>query len=238
MNKALNKDKNKDGGFLGILMLDTNFERILGDAGNTNSYSYEARTLVVKGAGSLDIVKDGLPAEHLVESFCEAAQKLESQGAKAIVSTCGFLISAQDRIASSVKIPVMVSSLSLYSQIIENHSVGKMGIITASQKSLGASALKSAGIVNREKVIIVGMEDCGVFNKAFLMKKEDQSLNLDKDTIEQAVVERSIQLINNNPKISSILLECGNLPPYAKAIEKATSRPVYSILNSADQMML
>lgn len=219
-------------------MLDTQFPRIIGDAGNIESYSYPARTLIVEGAGSTDIVKDGLPSDDLINKFCLAAKQLELEGAKSIVSTCGFLISVQDIIAKSVKIPVMVSSLSLYPQIIEKNTEGKTAIITASQKSLGEGALKSAGIVDREKVIIVGMEDCSAFSSAFLMKKEEQSINLDKDAIEHAVVKKAVQLIKENPEITSFLLECGNLPPYAKAIEKATSRPVYSILDAADQMML
>lgn len=100
--------------FLGILMLDTAFPRILGDAGNPDSYDLPARTRVIKNAGSLNIVKNGRPDEALVQQFCQAAQELETEGAIALVSTCGFLISVQNDIARSVSIPVTLSSLSLY----------------------------------------------------------------------------------------------------------------------------
>ena len=53
--------------FLGILMLDTNFPRIIGDAGNVDSYDIPARTLVVSGAGSLDIVKIGQPSDYSIK---------------------------------------------------------------------------------------------------------------------------------------------------------------------------
>lgn len=222
--------------FLGVLMLDTRFPRVVGDAGNVDSYPYPARTHVVKGAGSLDIVKDGLPSKHLVESFCKAAQLLEFEGARAIVSSCGFLISVQNHIAEAVNIPVMVSALSLYS-VVKKHDAGKpIGIITASKKSLGDEAIELAGI-NKKDVYIAGMEDCAAFANTFLRTKVEQSLTLDKQGIEQAVVKKAELLLAKHPQISSFILECGNLPPYSDAIQQATGLPVYSILDAADHLM-
>ncbi len=222
--------------FVGILMLDTRFVRIAGDAGNVKSYAYPARTRVIEGAGSLEIVKDGLPSEYLIERFCAAAIEFEREGAKAIISTCGFLITVQNRIAAAVNIPVMVSALSLYSQVSEKHNGKTVGIITASEASLGDLALKSAGIV-RDNVRIVGMEDCEAFVNAILKSKEEQCVTLDRESIEQSVIEKALFLVQRNPRLGAFILECGNLPPYANAISEATGKPVYSILDVTDQLM-
>lgn len=213
-------------------MLDTAFPRILGDAGNIDSYDCPARLKVVKGAGSLEIVRDGRLAKEIVDKFCAAAQSLEADGARAIVSTCGFLISAQEQIAHAVSIPVMVSSLSLYPVIRTVTACGTIGILTASKAELGAVALEAAGIDPRN-VVIEGLEDCQAFSDAILAEKENQLSKIDRVAIEEAVARKSKELINQCPNLSAILLECGNLPPYAEAIKKATGLPVFSILDGA-----
>ena len=101
-------------GFIGVLMLDTAFERVPGDAGHMGSYHMPARARVVAKAGSLDVVRDGLPKARADCGFCAAARALEAEGAVAITSTCGFLVTVQDQIAAAVRVPVMVSALSLF----------------------------------------------------------------------------------------------------------------------------
>jgi Asp/Glu/hydantoin racemase len=213
-------------------MLDTAFPRILGDAGNPNSYDLPARTRVIKNAGSLNIVKNGRPEESLVQQFCQAAQELEAEGAIALVSTCGFLISVQQDIASVVSIPVILSSLSLYPLLSNLFGKRPIGIMTASQSSLGDQVLKAAGIT-AEDVRIVGFEDVPAFADAILRDKSEQLNSLDEQAIEQAAISKAKALISETPEIKAILLECGNLPPYANAIRNATGLPVFSILDAA-----
>jgi len=121
---------------LGILSLDTAFQRIPGDVGNPDSYPFAAQVRVVRGADSTAVVKDGIIDEALLQSFIAAAVALEKQGASAIVSTCGFLITAQSRIAAAVQIPVMLSALSMY-PVVHATTPGRIGILTASQSALG-----------------------------------------------------------------------------------------------------
>lgn len=230
-----NSKEQEDGPFLGILMLDTKFTRILGDAGNIDSYDTPARMRVVSGAGSLDIVKDGLPEEELIQAFCQAARELEAEGAYGIVSTCGFLISVQERISDVVGIPVMMSALSLYAGIHEKFPNHPIGILTASYINLGATALQAAGI-KRNDVKILGMDDCAAFADVILRSKDQQSDKIDPLAIETAAIEKAMSLLEIAPDICAFLLECGNLPPYAKVIEEATKRPVYSILDGARYM--
>ncbi len=227
---------NSKQAFLGILMLDTRFPRIAGDAGNIHSYAIPARTAVVTGAESLDIVIDGLPSPDLVEAFINAAKQLESDGAVAIVSTCGFLVSIQDQIANAVAIPVLLSALSLHPQIWAAHQGKPIGILTASKKDLGQTALKAAN-VNIKDAYIDGMEDCRAFTNAILKPKTEQILEIDSMQVEIAVVKKAENLLKSNPDIAAFLLECGNLPPYSDAIARATGRPVYSIIDGANDMI-
>ncbi len=217
-------------GFIGVLMLDTAFERIPGDAGNPASYHLPVKTAVIENADSTVIVRNGKPDPAMLSAFCAAAQKLEAEGAIALTSTCGFLITAQEEIACSVRIPVMVSALSLFPLIRAAHGARPVGIMTASSQQLGPVVLQAAGIVP-DQVAITGLQDVEVFAACFLAPKSQQRTSIDQRAIQTAVVNKAIMLCQSTPAMSAILLECGNLPPYAQAISAATGKKVYSILD-------
>ena len=217
-------------GFIGVLMLDTAFERIPGDAGNPGSYHLPARTMVIENADSTVIVRNGKPDSAMLSAFCAAARKLEAEGAIALASTCGFLVTAQEEIARSVRIPVMVSALSLFPLIRVAHGARPVGIMTASSRQLGPVVLQAAGIPP-EQVAIAGLEDEDVFASCFLVSRLEQRTVIDQCAIQAAVVKKAMALCKANPELSAILLECGNLPPYSEAVMTATGKPVYSILD-------
>jgi len=220
---------------LGILSLDTTFPRIFGDVGNPDSYRFAVNVKVVRGADAPKIVKDGLPDEVLLQAFEVAARDLEQQGANAIVSTCGFLITAQQRIAASVGVPVMLSALSLY-PVVRAVTTGRIGILTASQSALGSAALAAAGITSQD-VVTQGMEQEPTFAATFLAQRDQQLATLDRAAMERAVVSAAKTLQKRAPDIGAIILECGNLPPYAAALQAATGVPIYHLLDAAEWMM-
>ena len=220
-----------DAPFLGILSLDNAFPRVPGDGGNPESYPFPARVRVVDGADSPAIVRDGRPDPAIVARFVEAAQKLEADGAAVLVSTCGFLVTAQDEIARSVTIPVMLSALSLYPAIAAVRP-GPVGVITASRAALGEAALAAAGI-GRADVRIAGLEDVPAFADAILPAKAAQARDLDTRAIASALAAKGRALLDAEPNLSAILLECANLPPYSGALRAATGLPVFDILDGA-----
>ncbi|WP_096171641.1 aspartate/glutamate racemase family protein [Cohaesibacter sp. ES.047] len=222
--------------FVGILMLDTRFERPIGDAGNVASYPCPARVAVVEGAESPEIVKDGRPSDALVEAFLRAARQLEADGAIAITSTCGFLITIRKELQAAVSIPVITSALCLYPALKARHPDGRIGILTASKSSLGKVALAAAGI-DAKDVVIEGMEDCPAFAEAILRAKADQTLKMDQGAIEAAITAKAKAMVARHPNVRAFLLECGNMPPYQAAIAKATGRPVVSLLDGIADLL-
>lgn len=221
---------------LGILMLDTQFPRILGDAGNPDTYSNDVIIHVVEGVSSLDVVNDKAMPDVVRQKFIDAAKSLEASGVSAIISTCGFLFKEQDRIASAVDVPVMVSSLSLYQDVKRKAGAGKIVILTASKSDLSA-LLQSSDYILADEVEIIGMERCEAFSQAVLQEKQKQSDILKTDEIEMFLKKEITHLLKSDADINAILIECGNLPPYIPAIKSVTDLPVYSILDAVDQMM-
>lgn len=218
--------------FIGVLMLDTRFERIRGDAGNPESYHLPARTRVVRNADSTLIVRNGRPEPALLDAFCDAARALEAEGAVALTSTCGFLITAQQEIAGSVRIPVMLSALTLFPVIRVIHGERPVGILTASSEQLGSAILDAASI-QPGQAVVSGLQDEEAFSSCFLAPRIQQRTSINQRAITSAVIQKATALCDATPQLSAILLECGNLPPYARAIMAATGKPVYSILDGA-----
>lgn len=44
------------------------------------------------------------------------------------------------------------------------------------------------------------------------------------------VVGAAQELVKNHPNVRAIVLECTNMPPFTRAVEKATGRKVWDIL--------
>ena len=61
--------------FIGILMLDTSFQRVPGDVGNAKTFSYPVRYKIVKDATAQRIVTDERPGDGLVNRFIDAARQ-------------------------------------------------------------------------------------------------------------------------------------------------------------------
>ncbi|MBE3636659.1 aspartate/glutamate racemase family protein [Mangrovicoccus algicola] len=218
--------------FIGILSLDTRFPRIPGDAGHPDSYHLPARLRVVPGAGSPEIVRDGRPAPELVAAFRTAAQALAADGACLITSTCGFLVTVQEEIARAVPVPVLLSGLSLLPVVARMTGARPVGILTASAPALGPAAIAAAG-GRMEDVRIAGLEQDPVFAATFLAPKERQAEQLDPARMAAAAAGAARDLVARAAECGAILIECGNLPPYAGAIAAAAGRPVFSILDGA-----
>ncbi|TWI92484.1 hypothetical protein JM93_00026 [Roseibium hamelinense] len=219
---------------IGILSLDTKFPRPIGDAGNPLSYAMPVRVRIVEGADSPLIVRDGLPGDDMLRRFEEAARGLEAEGADVIVSTCGFLVTAQARLARSVRVPVLLSALSL-APLVKVTRPGRVGILTASAKSLGPHVLAAAGL-DAAEVAIRGLDDVPEFRDTILVTRDAQPANFDQAVVARAVGERAASLAKDHPDLSAIILECGNLPPYAASVRAATSLPVFHIVDAANAL--
>ncbi len=220
---------------IGILSLDTAFPRISGDVGNLESYPFDAMVEVVPGADSPQIVRNGAPSEALLVRFEAAARELEQQGATAIISTCGFLAPAQGRIAEAVSVPVMLSALSLL-PLIRAIRPGRIGVLTASEAALGDNFLRAAGL-EKEGLVIAGMENVPAFADTFLAPRDKQATELDRAAMEAGVIAVAQDLLTRAPDVTALLLECGNLPPYADALRRATGRRVYHLVDAARFLM-
>lgn len=218
---------------IGILMLDTVFPRLQGDIGNACTYEFPVRYKIVKGAEPEKIMGD-TPDTSLLRPFIEAANELESEGVKAITTSCGFLTPFQKELAAAVEIPVFTSGLLLVPLVRAMLPPDKDIIIfTERAHHMNERHFNGAGWSSKDlPVKIKGMKEDAVFPTVFIGNNPE--LNVDVLNVE--ITEMSKEVIEEYPNIGAIVLECTNMGPFSSLIANTTGVPVFGINNLLELM--
>jgi hypothetical protein len=212
---------------LGIIMLDTQFPRPLGDVGHPGTFGVKVHLDKLKGVWPAKVVTSAasLRQARLVPGFQGIVRAMQMRGVQAITTSCGFLVLLQKELQSVAKIPVVTSSLLQLPALLAKEP--QVGVLTIQAASLGAEHLRAAG-VPRERlkdVIIQGMPPRGEFVSKIL----GNQTTLDLAQAEKEVVAAALALQACAPQLKTLVLECTNLPPYQAAMEAATGWRILSL---------
>lgn len=216
--------KNIYGRPLGMLMLQSRYPRIPGDAGNASTWPFPVIYRVVAGSDPGTIVRS-LATSDLLGQFVTAAQELQSEGASVISTSCGFLVLWQERIQAELDVPFISSSLLQVKWLSSLLPAGRtVGVLTIERSSLSDAHIAAAGLP--ADMPIVGMEEVGgYFVEAIL----GDGSELDAPRAREEHVAAAQLLLKRHPEVGLIVLECTNMPPYAAAICEVTGLPVHDI---------
>ncbi|MCB4458378.1 aspartate/glutamate racemase family protein [Leisingera sp. McT4-56] len=213
---------------LGLLCLDTHFAKPPGHIRCTGSLPFPVRKAVVKGTTIAELLER--PSLEFFAPFLDAARELEQAGCAAITGSCGFMALYQRELAEQVSIPVFSSSLI---QIPLMHQMagrrGRVGVITARASALTPAHFAAVG-AGETPVAVIGMEDKPEFSEVILQNKRTQ-IDEEKLTAELAAAGR--QMLEVAPDVTSVVLECTDLPPYAHALQAAIGLPVADLTTLA-----
>ena len=216
-------------GFLGVLMLDTQFPRPVGDIGHPSAFGVPTQRCIVIGAWPDKIVQTGasLRKGRVVVPMLQLVRRLEQDGAKAITTSCGFLVLLQKELQAQVKIPVITSSLLQLPGLLATHA--KVGVLTISSGKLGVEHLRAAGVPRARlaSVVVQGVDAKSEFATVILGNRA--SMNVEKSAAE--VVAAAVALKNREPSLQCVVLECTNMPPYRAAIEAATGLKTWALVD-------
>jgi hypothetical protein len=211
-------------GFLGILMLQTRFPRPPGDIGNPATFDFPVRYRVVQGASPQRVVRER--AADLLQPFIRAGQRLCAEGARAISTSCGFLALFQQELAHALPVPVATSSLLQVAWLQQLLSPGRaVGVVTIDASALSADHLRAVGAP--ADVPIEGVAPDGEFARRLLGNEP----TLDTVRAQTDVVQAAQRLVSRRPDVAALVLECTNMPPYARAVARVTGRPVYDVVS-------
>ena len=208
------------GGFLGVVMLDTKFPRLTGDVGHPEAFGVPTSLRTVRGAWPDKVVQSaaGLRGARVVPAFVFVVRAMERDGAKAITTSCGFLVLLQKELQAAVKVPVITSSLMQLPGLLATHP--KVGVLTISASKLGLEHLRAAGVPKDrlKDVVVQGVDPEGEFATAILGNREV----MDIEKAGADVLAAALALKQREPSLEAVVLECTNMPPYRDAIETAT----------------
>lgn len=217
-----NKNNHSPLASVGILMLETQFPRIIGDIGNAKSWQFPVLYKTVQGSSASTALS--VDSGELLAPFISAARELVVQGADGITTSCGFLSLFQNELKSAIGVPVATSSLMQVPWVQALLPEGKrVGVLTVHAQNLTAEHLIAAGAP--QDTPVAGTENGNEFTRVILADEPD--MNLDACRIDN--LEAASKLLRLHPNIGAIVLECTNMVPYASDIQISTGLPVFSI---------
>jgi hypothetical protein len=214
---------------VGIIVMDCFIPYPPGAPGNASTFDHPVIYSTVRGATMEHLIYEPKPV--LVGRFLEAGRELVRQGAKTVIGNCGFMVLFQPQMSAELSVPTYMSSLLQLPMI--QHGLKpeqSVGIVSASGASLTQRHLDIASGGMDLRVHVRGLEDKPAFKAAV----HDQVGTLEFEHVEDEVVAAALEIQRDHPETGAILLECTDLPPYAKAVQNATGLPVFDITTLID----
>ena len=214
------------GQYIGILMMDTVFPRLVGDIGNARTYKIPVRYYTVKNV-STDNMNASNAKELLLQPFIDAAKQLEKDGCRAITTSCSFLTGFQKQLADAVNVPVFTNTLILAPFIRATlNSKLKIGILTEKADLIHDDYVNQLGWSMKDiPVSVTGMANDSPFSKLFI----HDNLEEDLDVLESCIKEMTERHMKENPDTGAIILECTNFAPFTNLIQNISGVPVFGI---------
>ncbi|TNC14498.1 aspartate/glutamate racemase family protein [Methylobacterium terricola] len=206
---------------LGIIMLDTTFERPPGDVGHASSWPFPVLFEIVRGATARRVV--GGQDSDLGDAFVQAGQALRARGAVGIITSCGFLAARQRSLAARMPLPLATSSLMQLPLIDRCLPDGKRtGVVTYDAEALTPAHFVEVGA--DPSTPVVGLPESGALRGLI-----ERGAAYDAEALARDVLEAAGRLTARGD-IGAILMECTNLPPFSKAVADRFDIPVFDII--------
>jgi hypothetical protein len=209
---------------VGIILLDADFPRPVGDIANGRTFPFPVHYEVTPGAPVPYVVEHA--AQGLLDRFIDSGRRLLGRGAQALATSCGFLAIFQRQLADALQAPVASSSLLQIPAVLRMLPANqRVCLLTVNGSTLDERHFDGAGITAEEleRVTVVGLEKSAHFYPVIV--GTDGPLEVARARDE--VVGACTAALERDPTIGAFVLECTNLPPYSQAIRQATGRPVW-----------
>ena len=211
---------------LGVLVLDTAFERLPGDAGHPATWPFAVRYRVLRGVTPADALGPGAGA--LLDTVAEAARALAADGVELITTTCGFLVLLQQDLNACCPVPVLSSSLLQIPWLLRLLPPARtVGILASDAGALTPAHLRAAGVAagDEARLRIAGFAP----DSDFIRHMREGRAHANRRRQHDEVLALAEDLVRRYPEVGAIVSECANLLRYAAPIRERTGRPVFDL---------
>lgn len=210
---------------LGVLTLDTQFPRALGDVGHAGTWPFPVAYRTVRGALPERLAQAD-PDPELLASFIDGVRDLERDGVRAVITSCGFLAIYQRELAEAVSIPVFASPLlqvPIAAQCLRHDQ--RVGILTA-RAVLTEHHFRATGWSSDEvPVVQLAPPPSSEFVKTYVGNRT----HVDTDDLDDEVATLTRSLVRCHPDVGAIVLECANFSPFSQTVRRVAGLPVFDL---------
>jgi hypothetical protein len=216
---------------LAILRLNNDPIQLDGAITREDSFPYPVRYMKVPSAYVDNVTK----GDRSVESdYIRCAKELISQGARGVITTCGFTSIFQKGISAALDVPVATSSLLLTPFVLSIIPRGsKLAILTFDATRLTPAHCEAAGFsLSDSPVVVAGVEGTESWHAMCRPANDVTHAGLEADVM--GALDR---LRAAHKDIRAVLLECAVFPIVADSIRVKTRLPVFDFLSLGDIVM-
>jgi len=211
------------GATIGIMVLDTGFERLPGDVAHAGTWSFPVQYRVVTGVRPQDVI-EGNP-EKALPAFYQAIDDLVALGVDGISTSCGFLAMVHPQLRAYSPVPVASSSLLQIPLILSTLPADNtVGVIVSDRK-----AMTDHHFLNVGAPLGLPMGELA-HDGPIRSNMRNNAARVSYDAQERDILNVVEAMLAETPSIGAIVSECANLPPYSQAIERKFGLPVYDIV--------
>lgn len=215
---------------LGIMLVDDVYPGFPGDMRNPSAYPFPIQYDIARGVG-FDQLIFARDKSACVEPIVASARRLEELGCRAIAAECGFFAYFQRTVADAVDVPVFMSSLlqaPLAKAVVGAHRT--VGLMVAFRDHLTDDHLKAVGIAPDADHPVSGIYESGLCPTLVRLYNEPDPAKryAEYDVVEREVVALAAEFKERHPEMGAMLLECGAVQPFARAVQRRIDLPVFS----------
>jgi hypothetical protein len=217
------KGQHVAGNAIGIVAMTCWYPLFPGNVANASTYNFPVLYKILEGTGVEQVSRAD---ETLGDKIIVGGKELEQQGVRAIVGACGYFGNYQERTAAALDVPVFLSSLlqiPIISRSLKPHQ--KVGVLCGSYSALTPYILNQCGVDDLSKIVAYGTEGLPTIQSI-----PQNTGHFNSGIVEQEVVSLAKKMMDENPDVGAILLECSDMPPYAWAIQNAAQVPVFDFI--------
>ncbi|XBS67929.1 hypothetical protein ABK905_13495 [Acerihabitans sp. KWT182] len=195
-----------NGALIGIIVLDTGFERLPGDVAHAGTWPFPVRFRKVRGVRPADVI-EGDPRQALA-AFHSAINDLVALGVQAITTSCGFLAAVQHELSAYSPVPFLSSAL-LQIPLVERllPAGQRVGIIVSDLDAFQDSLLLNIGA--RPGYPLAELPKEGIIRT----NMRNNVTQVDGPAQEREALDVAATLTDRHPDVGAIICECANLPP-------------------------
>jgi hypothetical protein len=207
---------------VGVLHVASPFAFVPGNIQNATTLPFTIAYECVSDVTLTDVLSGQSKVE---QGLVAAARRLEARGVRAIVGACGSFANFQRTLQNAVNVSVCASVLVQVPWLLSclpSHK--RLGIIFADRRSFTPGMQEQCAIHTLERLEITDCMELAPF-RALL----ERPYEVAHAALGSAITQHVRSFVRQHPDIGMLMLQCSELPPYAAAIQRATSLPVVDV---------